>query len=83
MIIPADLLYQAYPTLVPSSKDHLDATNRTCDLFNPSQDADCDVCLIYSGNPAPGHSCALSHDDNPDLDESWALFYEAYPELLI
>lgn len=83
MVIPTNLLYQAYPTLVPDSDGYLVATNRTCDLFNPTQDADCDLCLLYSGNPTPGHSCALSYDDNPDLDESWALFYEAYPELLI
>lgn len=83
MIIPTNLLHQAYPTLVPNSNGYLSATNSTCDLFNPDQDAACDVCLIYSGNPAPGHSCALDLADNPDLDESWALFYEAYPELLI
>ena len=83
MIISADLLYQAYPTLVLSSNDHLDATNRTCDLLNPSQDAACDACLLYSGNPTPGRGCALYSTDNPDLDKSWSLFYEAYPEYLI
>ena len=83
MIISTDLLHQAYPTLVPNSNGYLNATNRTCNLFNPDQDAACDVCLIYSGNPLPGHGCSLDHGDNPDLDESWSLFYEAYPELLI
>ncbi len=83
MVIPTNLLYQAYHTLAPDSDGYLVATNRTCNLSNPTQDTDCDLCPLYSGNPAPGHSCALSYDDNPDLDESWALFYEAYPELLI
>lgn len=83
MIIPTDLLYQAYPTLVPDSDGYLVATNRTCDLFNPTQNADCDLCLLYSGNPTPGHSCSLDLVDNPDLDESWSLFYEIYPEYLI
>lgn len=83
MIIPTNLLYQAYPTLVPGSNGYLNATNRTCDLLNPDQGAACDVCLIYSGNPKPGHGCSLDLADNPDLDESWSLFYEAYPEYLI
>lgn len=83
MIISTDLLYQAYPTLVPDSDGYLVATNRTCNLLNPDQDAGCDACLIYSGNPIPGYGCALYLVDNPDLDESWALFYEAYPEYLI
>ena len=83
MIIPTNLLHQAYTTLVPNSNGYLNATNRTCDLFNPDQDAACDVCLIYSGNPLPGHGCSLDLADNPDLDESWSLFYEAYPEYLI
>ena len=80
MIIPTNLLHQAYPTLVPNPNGHLNATNRTCDLLNPDQDAACDICLIYSGNPVPGHGCSLDLADNPDLDESWSLFYEAYPE---
>ena len=83
MIIPTNLLHQAYPTLVPNSNGYLNATNRTCNLFNPDQDAACDVCLIYSGNPKPGNSCSLDLDDNPDLEESGSLFYEAYPEYLI
>ena len=83
MIIPTNLLHQAYPTLVPGSNGYLNATNRTCDLLNPDQDADCNLCLIYSGNPEPGHSCSLDLADNPDLDESWSLFYEAYPEYFI
>lgn len=83
MIISTDLLYQAYHTLVPDSDGYLVATNRTCNLLNPDQDAACDVCPLYSGNPIPGYGCALCLADNPNLDESWALFYEAYPELLI
>lgn len=83
MFISTNLLHQAYPTLVPGSNGYLVATNRTCDLLNPDQDAACDICLIYSGNPVPGHGCSLDLVDNPNLDESWALFYEAYPELLI
>lgn len=83
MIIHTDLLYQAYPTLVPDSDGYLVATNHTCNLFTPNQNADCDLCLLYSGNPAPGHSCSLDLVDNPDLDESWSLFYEAYPEYAI
>ena len=84
MIIPTDLLHQAYPTLESDWKGYLNATNRTCDLLNPDdQDAACNVCLIYSGNPKPGHGCSLDLVDNPDLDKSWSLFYETYPELLI
>lgn len=83
MIISTDLLYQAYPTLVPNSNGYLSATNCTCDLLNPDQDAACDVCLIYSGNPVPGHGCSLDLVDNPDLDESWSLFYDEYPEYSI
>ncbi len=83
MIIPTNLLHQAYHTLVPDSNGYLNATNRTCDLLNPDQDATCDACLIYSGNPVPGHGCALYLADNPDLDQSWSLFYETYPEYSI
>lgn len=83
MIISTDLLYQAYPTLVPRWNNYLKATNHTCNLLNTDKDAPCNVCPLYSGDPTPGHSCALDLSDNPDLDESWALFYEAYPELLI
>ena len=83
MIIPTNLLHQAYPTLVPNSNGYLNATNRTCNLLNPDQDAACDACLIYSGNPETGHGCSLNLADNPDLDESWSLFYEAYPEYFI
>lgn len=83
MIISTDLLHQAYHTLVPNSNGYLNTTNRTCDLLNPDQDATCDVCLIYSGNPKPGHGCSLDLVDNPDLEESWSLFYETYPEYLI
>ena len=83
MIIPTNLLHQAYPTLVPNSNGYLNATNRTCNLLSPDKHADCDVCPLYSGNPIPGCGCALYSADNPDLDKSWALFYETYPEYLI
>lgn len=83
MFISTSLLHQAYPTLVPGWKNYLNTTNRTCNLLNPDQDATCDACPLYSGNPIPGRGCALYLDDNPDLDESWTLFYETYPELLI
>ena len=83
MIIPTNLLHQTYHTLVPGSNGYLKATSRTCDLFNPDQDTACNVCLIYSGNPLPGHGCSLDLVDNPDLDESWSLFYNEYPELAI
>ena len=83
MIIPINLLHQAYPTLIPDSNGYLKATNRTCNLLNPDQDAACDICLIYSGNPVRGHGCSLDLVGNPDLDESWSLFYETYPEYAI
>ena len=83
MFISTDLLYQSYHTLVPDSDGYLVATNRTCDLLNPDQDAACGACSLYSGNPIPGRGCALYSADNSDLDESWSLFYEAYPEYLI
>ena len=82
MIISTDLLYKIYPTLIDQGMCK-EATNHTCNLLSPDKHADCDVCPLYSGNPIPGCGCALYSADNPDLDKSWALFYETYPEYLI
>jgi len=82
MIISTDLLYKIYPTLIDQGMCK-EATNRTCNLLNPLEDDECYSCPLYSGNSVPGYSCSLYKEDNPDLDKSWALFYETYPEYLI
>lgn len=82
MFISPDILRQIYPTLLTTAKLPR-ATNETCNLLDPSTTDCCNACPFYTGNPHPGHSCALDADDNPDLEESWTLFYEAYPEYLI
>ena len=77
MIIPTNLLHQAYHTLIEGN-----ATRDTCELLNTTR-CTCEQCLAFSGTSDVGFMCGFRKSTNPDYDQMFKLFYDEYPEYAI